>query len=110
MSNFPDVLKNISACASGLTAHVDDAVNRLKAMESDMVRCDEELKAKQVAADKQIEKLRAELQHLREERAKAERELELVRKNIEREKKEVGREWENLRKGIAHIMTSSRAA
>jgi len=54
-----------------------------------MLKCDADLAAKQATADEQISRVRADIQHLTQERRKAERELELVQKEIEKGKKQI---------------------
>ena len=89
MDDLPKLISNIEACAASLKGTIDSAVTRVKGMQDAMLKCDADLAAKQATADEQISRVRADIQHLTQERRKAERELELVQKEFEKGKKQI---------------------
>jgi predicted nucleic acid-binding Zn-ribbon protein len=92
----PDLTKLIEyagACAASLKGAVDAYVNSLSKMKQQSLKCEADLREKQSKANAEIDRLRAEMKSLADEKAYLERTLsslkdqqESVRKSIQREK------------------------
>jgi chromosome segregation ATPase len=92
---LPNLISAAEACVASAKGSLDAVVSRLRAIETDGVKCDANLAAKWAASEEQINRLRADIQHHQAEKAKAIREREIaegerdkVRKDIERLKAE----------------------
>jgi predicted nucleic acid-binding Zn-ribbon protein len=104
MDDIPKLIQNVEACALSLKGTLDAAVTRVKGMQEAMLKCDADVAAKVAAAQEQISNLRADIQHLTQERRKAERELELVQKDIEKGKKQIASLKDEYRRTIDRIL------
>jgi predicted nucleic acid-binding Zn-ribbon protein len=104
------LIDNAAACSLSLKGAADDFVKALRGMKAATLKCAEELKAKRAAADEQVDNLRADIQQIRDERSKAERELAIVHREIEKGRKEIERVKDEYRKIINRVLETPTAA
>jgi chromosome segregation ATPase len=107
---LPKIIHNVEACAASLKAVVDSVLTKLKGMQSEMAKLEQDLAQKRAIAEEQIANLRADIQSLRNEKAKAERETAMAKAEQEKEWKKVEHVKEQARKIIDGVFAPVRAA
>jgi hypothetical protein len=86
---LPNLISAVDACVLSAKGSLDGVVMRLKGLQADMIRCDEELAEKRKLAATESDRLRADIQSLRNQKAKADRERAIAEGEVEKVKKQI---------------------
>jgi hypothetical protein len=106
MSDLEHVIANAVACTNSLTFASTQYLKALETIREASIKCESDLAQKVNLANETIANLRTEIQHLREDKIKAEREVAMVIAEKEKELRKYNRFIEEGRAKIDKILAA----
>jgi predicted nucleic acid-binding Zn-ribbon protein len=110
MDELNNLITQAVACVDSMKLAADNYVERLLWMREQSLKCDEDLRKKQWAADQHIASLNSQIEELKEGKVNLERELRGLRNQIAQEKGQIGKAKREFRKLIEQIEAKQRVA
>ena len=89
MDDLNQLFNNAIACVNSMKHAADAFISRLEGMRAASLRADADLQEKQRLAAAESDRLRSQIHELNQERAKAERQLQIAQRDVEKGKKQI---------------------